>query len=76
MKSKRLVLDENFEVVKLDENPTRPDCFRVDLSVVIKEGFIEFLRTNAKYFKVSPDKIPYVDPSVTYHQLNINPSSW
>ncbi|KAI5425266.1 hypothetical protein KIW84_031170 [Lathyrus oleraceus] len=68
-------LDGEFEVVRLDDNPTRSVKIGVDLPAEVKEGLVKCLRANTYLFSISSKEMPNIDLSVSCHQLNIHPGS-
>lgn len=70
-----LILDENFEVIQLDENPMRLVCIRDDLPFVVKKWLVECLKAKSDLFTDSPGEMPDIDFSVAYHQFKFEPFS-
>lgn len=73
MKTLRAILDSEFKVILLDDNPTWLVRVGVDLSARVKKYLVEFLRANTDLFAISPHKILGIDSSMACHLLNINP---
>lgn len=74
VKTLRSVLDKNFEILQLDENPTKSAQIWANLLTLVRISCIECLKSNSDLFAISPSKIPCIDPSVACHQVNIEPS--
>lgn len=45
-----------------------------DLPDSLERDLIKCLKANARLSVVSPYEMPCINPTVTYHQLNIDPS--
>lgn len=73
VKSKALrPTQEFFEVIQLDDDLISLFCIGVNLPFVMKRRLIEFLKANVDLIAVSPNEILNIDPSVAFHQLNID----
>lgn len=74
-KALRLVSDEDFEVIQLDDNHSRPLRIRVRLLSMVKNTLIKCLRTNITLFAISPHEIPDIGSTMAYPLLNIDPNA-
>lgn len=70
----RLIPDGELKVMQLDGNPIIVLKIGVDLPALVKINIINFLKANAYLFVIFLDEMSCIDPCVTCHQLNIDPS--
>lgn len=68
----RPIPNKNFEVVQLDDNPAQlMKIWSVHPSEV-KYALVKCLQENVDFSVISPYKMSDIDPTVAYHQLNVN----
>lgn len=66
------ILDSEFEVIHLDDNPTWPVKIGLGLPFEAKSTLIECLTKNADLFSISLHEMPDNDPMVACHHLNVD----
>ena len=65
---------KELEAVCLHEsNPKKLVYVGTQLSELLKNEIVEFLKENADIFAWNPDDMPGIDPDVISHQLNVDP---
>lgn len=64
--------NDNFEIVQLNDSPTRFIRLRVDIPFIVKKWLIKCLKVNVNLFATSPDEMPNIDLSMACHRLNID----
>ncbi|GAU19534.1 hypothetical protein TSUD_303470 [Trifolium subterraneum] len=69
----RPIPDGEFELVPLDEDPTKGVKIEADLPDLVKRQLKACLRENAELFAWSAAEMPGIDPEVVCHQLTIDP---
>ncbi|GAU43460.1 hypothetical protein TSUD_140980 [Trifolium subterraneum] len=69
----RPILDGEFELVSLGEDPTKGIKIGADLPDLVKRQLKACLRENDELFAWSATEMPGIDPEVACHQLTINP---
>jgi len=68
-------LTESVFQVNIDTtDPARCVGVGVDLPLSLKEELVKFLRDNAATFAWTIDDMPGIDPDVTCHELNVEPT--
>lgn len=67
-----MVSDEEFETIKLDDNPSWVVRIYADFPPTMRKRLFECLRANYNLFAISPDEMLSIDPSVVCHQLNVD----
>lgn len=72
MKALRPILDGEFKVIQLDDNPTQLVMIWVNLPIGVNRGLIELLKVNANLYVLTSNEMSDIDLSVACHELNIN----
>lgn len=70
-KTLRSVPNVEFETAQHEDNPTRSINICVDLPTTGKKGLVECVKVHVDIFTIFSGEISGIDPSVSYHQLNI-----